>query len=88
MPEPAVSPRAPPAATKSVHGEAVTDETSSQSPEPATPDHRAWSRRKLLTYGLGGAAAVVVAGIAGVELVSHGCSLGSSLSISSMEHAP
>jgi len=50
----------------------VTDETASQPHEPATPDHRAWSRRTLLTYGLGGAAAVLVAGVTGVELVSHG----------------
>jgi pimeloyl-ACP methyl ester carboxylesterase len=55
-----------------VHGEAVTDETSPQSPEAALPDHRAWSRRTFLTYGLGGAAVVLVAGVTGVELVSHG----------------
>jgi pimeloyl-ACP methyl ester carboxylesterase len=36
------------------------------------PDHRTWSRRRLLTYGLGGAAVVLVGGVTGVELVSHG----------------
>jgi enterochelin esterase-like enzyme len=33
---------------------------------------RRWSRRHVLAFGLGGAAAVVVAGVAGIELVSHG----------------
>ena len=36
----------------------------------ATPPR--WTRRKILTLGLGSAAALVVAGAAGVELVSHG----------------
>lgn len=31
-----------------------------------------WTRRRLLAYGLGGAAAVVAAGATGLELVSHG----------------
>ena len=31
-----------------------------------------WSRRQILTAGLGGVAGIVVAGAAGVELVSHG----------------
>jgi pimeloyl-ACP methyl ester carboxylesterase len=31
-----------------------------------------WTRRKILTLGLGSAAALVLAGAAGVELVSHG----------------
>ena len=47
-------------------------------PGPATSappgrDHSGrWSRRRVLTLGLGGAAAVLVAGAAGIELVSHG----------------
>jgi len=40
-------------------------------PDP-TPTGRAWSRRRFLHIGLGGAAVVVVAGSAGFELVSHG----------------
>ena len=42
----------------------------SNEPDPPTP-HR-WTRRRVLTVGLGGAAALVLAGAAGVELVSHG----------------
>jgi len=46
-------------------------------PPPANPDGdgpgpRRWSRRRLLSVGLGGAAVVVVAGVTGFELVSHG----------------
>ena len=41
--------------------------------DPTTGDgRRRWSRRRLLTVGLGGAAAVVVAGVVGLELVAHG----------------
>ena len=36
------------------------------------PTGKTWSRRRFLEVGLGGAAAVVVAGTAGFELVSHG----------------
>ncbi len=38
----------------------------------ATPDHRTWSRRRFLKVGLGGTAVAIVAGVTGVELVSHG----------------
>jgi pimeloyl-ACP methyl ester carboxylesterase len=38
--------------------------------DAATPPR--WTRRKILTLGLASAAALVVAGAAGVELVSHG----------------
>jgi predicted esterase len=41
-------------------------------PEGDGPGPRRWSRRRLLSVGLGGAAAVVVAGVTGFELVSHG----------------
>jgi S-formylglutathione hydrolase FrmB len=42
-------------------------------PSSAAPGTVArWSRRRLLTLGLGGAVALVAAGVAGVELVSHG----------------
>jgi S-formylglutathione hydrolase FrmB len=36
------------------------------------PDHKTWSRRRVLKFGLGGVAVVVVAGATGFELVSHG----------------
>jgi len=39
---------------------------------PAEPTQKRFSRRKLLSIGLGGAATVVAAGALGVELVSHG----------------
>ncbi len=42
----------------------------SSDPDAATP--RQWTRRKILTLGLGSAATLVVAGAAGIELVSHG----------------
>ena len=45
------------------------DDSREQDPQPSS--HR-WSRRRVLTVGLGGAAALVLAGAAGVELVSHG----------------
>lgn len=35
-------------------------------------EHRGWTRRRFLKWGLGGAAVVGVAGATGVELVSHG----------------
>jgi enterochelin esterase-like enzyme len=38
----------------------------------ATPDHGPWSRRRFLKVGIGGAAMVVVAGVTGFELISHG----------------
>jgi pimeloyl-ACP methyl ester carboxylesterase len=41
-------------------------------PEDDGPGPLRWSRRRLLSVGLGGVAAVVVAGVAGFELVSHG----------------
>lgn len=37
-----------------------------------SPDPRRFSRRRILNVGIGGIAAVVVAGVAGVELISHG----------------
>ena len=37
-----------------------------------TPHRTRWTRRQILTAGLGGVAGVVLAGAAGVELVSHG----------------
>jgi enterochelin esterase-like enzyme len=46
--------------------------------EPSAPtqeethEPRRWTRRRILTVGLGGAAGIVLAGAAGVELVSHG----------------
>ena len=40
--------------------------------ERDTTQHPRWSRRKILTVGLGAAAGLVIAGAAGVELVSHG----------------
>jgi enterochelin esterase-like enzyme len=44
-----------------------------RTPAPdAPPSARPWTRRRVLTIGLGGAAAVVVAGAAGFELVDHG----------------
>src|SRR5258707_475676 len=41
--------------------------------------HRRWSRRRVLAVGLGGAAAVLAAGAAGAELVSHGVLPGKNL---------
>jgi predicted esterase len=43
-------------------------------PDPGTSEAAptGWSRRRILKVGLGGAAAVVVAGAAGAELVAHG----------------
>jgi enterochelin esterase-like enzyme len=40
--------------------------------ETDSPKPRQWSRRRILTLGIGGLAAVIVAGVAGVELISHG----------------
>jgi pimeloyl-ACP methyl ester carboxylesterase len=47
------------------------------SPREGTPpfsatDGRRWSRRKVLTLGASGLAAVIAAGVAGTELVAHG----------------
>jgi enterochelin esterase-like enzyme len=39
---------------------------------PTPPAPARWSRRRFLTWGLGGAIGVMAAGAAGVELVSHG----------------
>ena len=39
---------------------------------PAAEKSRRWTRRRVLTLGLGGASAVLAAGAGGVELVSHG----------------
>jgi len=40
--------------------------------ERDTSRHTRWSRRQILTVGLGGVAGLVIAGAVGVELVSHG----------------
>jgi enterochelin esterase-like enzyme len=40
--------------------------------EPDTSRHTRWSRRQILTAGLGGVAGVIIAGAVGVKLVSHG----------------
>ena len=40
--------------------------------ESDTTQHARFSRRKILTVGLGAAAGIVIAGAAGLELVSHG----------------
>ena len=37
-----------------------------------SPPERKWSRRSILTLGVGGVAALVAAGALGVDLVSHG----------------
>jgi poly(3-hydroxybutyrate) depolymerase len=42
------------------------------SPPLAATDGRRWSRRKILTLGAGGLAAVIAAGVVGTELVAHG----------------
>ena len=47
-------------------------DTSSEPGELDTPRQPRWTRRQLLTAGLAGAAGIVVAGVAGVELISHG----------------
>ncbi len=36
------------------------------------PARGTWTRRRILAFGLGGAAAVVAAGVTGLELVAHG----------------
>jgi S-formylglutathione hydrolase FrmB len=46
--------------------------TPSSSTAPGSTETGRWSRRRVLALGLGGAAAVVVVAVAGVELVSHG----------------
>jgi S-formylglutathione hydrolase FrmB len=43
-----------------------------ETPDERDTPQRRWSRRKILTIGLGGAATIVIAGATGVELVSHG----------------
>ncbi len=48
----------------------------SGSPEPDDPAPSRWTRRQVLAFGLGGVAAGIVAGAAGVELVAHGVLLG------------
>ena len=40
--------------------------------DPDTPGRSRWTRRRILTVGLGGAVGIVLAGAAGVELISHG----------------
>jgi enterochelin esterase-like enzyme len=40
--------------------------------QPDKEDRPRFSRRRLLTYGLGGAAVIVAAGATGFELISHG----------------
>jgi Putative esterase len=47
-------------------------DVSGSSMPPVRDDSRRWSRRRVLTLGLGSAVAVVAAGAAGIELVSHG----------------
>lgn len=37
-----------------------------------SPAKSTWTRRRILAFGLGGAAAVVAAGVTGLELVAHG----------------
>ena len=66
---PASSPPAEPGPTGhsgvDAHGPGIPNERD-------TSRHTRWSRRKILTVGLGAAAGIVIAGAAGVELVSHG----------------
>jgi enterochelin esterase-like enzyme len=50
----------------------VTGADGPEQPGHAEPDLSRWTRRRLLAVGLGGVAAVAVAGAAGVELVAHG----------------
>ena len=54
------------------HLDADMPTTPSSSAGRGRAETRRWSRRRVLTLGLGGAAALVAAGVAGVELVSHG----------------
>lgn len=42
------------------------------SSELKTSSQNRWTRRQILTAGLGGVAGIVIAGAAGVELISHG----------------
>ena len=42
------------------------------SSERQAPRQPRWTRRQILTAGLGGVAGIVIACAAGVELVSHG----------------
>jgi hypothetical protein len=44
----------------------------SESHDPISPDGEHVNRRSILKVGLGGAAAIVIAGATGFELVSHG----------------
>ena len=48
------------------------NDSSEREPETDLAGPPRWTRRNILTLGLGSAAALVVAGAAGVELVSHG----------------
>jgi pimeloyl-ACP methyl ester carboxylesterase len=50
----------------------VVDEGPTESPRSVDLKPKTWSRRRLLRYGLGGAAVAVVAGATGEELISHG----------------
>jgi enterochelin esterase-like enzyme len=45
---------------------------SSERNEPIAPRQPRWTRRQILTAGLGAGAGIVIAGAAGFELVSHG----------------
>ena len=46
--------------------------TAGDSSELDNPNPHRWTRRQILAVGLGGAAALALAGAAGVELISHG----------------
>ncbi len=46
--------------------------TADHSSELDTANPHRWTRRRILAVGLGGAAALALAGVAGVELISHG----------------
>src|ERR1700685_1321539 len=48
------------------------DVPTTSSTAPGHADNGRWSRRRVVALGLGGATARVAAGVAGVELVSHG----------------
>ena len=55
-------------------GQALTGPVPDNDPstESAENGSKKWSRRRVLTVGLGGIATVAVVGVAGVELVAHG----------------
>ncbi len=61
--------------------------TGPENTEPEIIHRREFDRRRLLVYGLGTVAAVVAAGVTGVELVSRASSQDNSCSTSSKESA-